>query len=249
MEEPGISAAEPATAGQKLLAWLVHVYTASGIVFALLATLEICRPETDPRRVFALLALAVLVDATDGTLARRWRVKRRLPQIDGRTIDDIVDYFTFTFVPLLLVWRMPWLPAPAELWISIALVTSLLGFANTHAKQEEQGFFLGFPSYWNIVAFYLGLSAEWTPPWLAAAAIVLLAAATVAPLRFIYPSLAPRAWRFPVLAGALAWFALLVAMLPEYPHNPPWLVLISLIYPLFYVALSLVVDARLRRAK
>ncbi len=65
--------------------------------------------------------------------------------IDGRTIDDIVDYLTYTFVPLLLMWRMGWLPQPAVLWIAPALVASLFGFANTAAKDETAGFFLAFP--------------------------------------------------------------------------------------------------------
>ena len=67
---------------------------------------EIARPVPDLRVVFAWLAAAVLIDATDGSLARRRDVSTRAPQILGRTIDDIVDYLTFTFLPLLLVWRM-----------------------------------------------------------------------------------------------------------------------------------------------
>src|ERR671916_3331022 len=141
----------------RLLAALVHVYTASGVLFALAATIEICSSAPDPRLVFVLLAAAVLVDATDGPLARRAEVKRWLPSIDGRTIDDIVDYLTFTFLPLLLVWRMGWLPEPAALWVVPALLASLFGFANTGAKDEEGGFFLGFPSYWNVVAIYAGI--------------------------------------------------------------------------------------------
>src|SRR5918994_2283876 len=130
--------------GSRIAAALVHVYTASGVLFALAATIEICSAAPDPRLVFVYLAAAVLVDATDGPLARRAEVKRWQPSIDGRTIDDIVDYLTFTFVPLLLVWRMEWLPSAAEFLIPAALIASVLGFSNTLAKQEDEGFFLGF---------------------------------------------------------------------------------------------------------
>src|ERR671916_535213 len=156
------------------------------------ATIEVCSAAPDPRLVFLLLAAAVLVDATDGPLARRADVKRRLPFIDGRTIDDIVDYLTFTFVPLLLVWRMGWLPEPAIIWIAPALVASLFGFANTAAKDEAGGFFLGFPSYWNVVAFYAGFSYYLYGPWVNAAVLLLFSLMTVLPVRFLYPNLTPR---------------------------------------------------------
>jgi phosphatidylcholine synthase len=217
----------------------VHLYTASGVVLAFLATAELCARSPDPRLVFALLAGAVLVDATDGPLARRWEVKRRLPAIDGRTIDDIVDYLTYTFVPLVLIWRMGWLPEPAVAWVAPALVASLFGFANTGIKDEAGGFFLGFPSYWNVVAFYAGFVDRLYGDWVNAAALLLLALATVLPIRFLYPNLAPRPWRRPVVVGALLWLAAMLALLPDYPRAPAGLVWLSMIYPAFYVGLSL----------
>ena len=228
----------------RLRAAAVHVYTASGVVLAFLATAEICSAEPDPRTVFILLALAVLVDATDGPLARRWEVKRWLPAIQGRTIDDIVDYLTYTFVPLLLVWRMGWVPEPALAWIAPALVASLFGFANTGIKDETGGFFLGFPSYWNVVAFYAGPLDRLHGPALNAALLLLLSVATLLPLRFLYPNLAPRPWRTPVILGALLWLGAMLAMLGDYPRVPAWAVWLSLLYPAFYVWLSLRLAAR-----
>lgn len=226
------------TTGQRARAYAVHLYTASGIVLALLAAMEIASPAPRPVRVFLLLAGTVLIDASDGPLARLWQVKRYAPAIDGRTIDDIVDYITYTFLPLLLVWRMGWLPEPAALWIAPALLASLFGFSNSGAKDEESGFFLGFPSYWNVVALYAGVVAEGWGPWPNVAIVLALAALTLAPVGFVYPNLAPRAWRVPVLAGALAWLVLLFAMLRDYPRVPGWLLLLSLLYPAFYTALS-----------
>jgi phosphatidylcholine synthase len=220
-------------------AWLVHAYTASGAALAFLAAAELCAAAPDPRRVFLLLAAAVLVDASDGPLARRWEVKRRLPAIDGRTIDDIVDYLAYTFLPLLLVWRMGWVPEPAALWLVPALVASLFGFANAGAKDETGGFFLGFPSYWNVVAFYAGLWATPAGVWVNAGFVLLLAGLTLVPVRFLYPNLAPPPWRLPVIVGAFAWLAVMAAMLPAYPAAPDWLVALSLVYPAFYVLLSL----------
>jgi phosphatidylcholine synthase len=222
----------------------VHVYTASGVVLAFLATAELCAAAPDPRLVFLLLALAVLIDATDGPLARRWDVKRSLPAIDGRKIDDIVDYLTYTFVPLALVWRMGWVPEPGIVWIAPALVASLFGFANTGAKDEAGGFFLGFPSYWNVVAFYAGFIHRLFGPPVNAAVILCLAVLTVLPVGFLYPNLAPRPWKVPVIAGAALWLGVMLSLLPEYPRSPAWAVWLSLTYPAFYVALSLTLRSR-----
>lgn len=225
-------------------AWFVHLYTASGIIFALLATLEICDPQPDPRRVFIWLTIAVLIDATDGPLARRFQVKKVLPHMQGRTIDDIVDYLTFTFIPMLLIARLEWVPQPTLLFVAPALMTSLLGFANSGAKDEEAGFFLGFPSYWNIVAFYLGIAAAHGLLWLNAIVVLALAALTVMPVAFIYPNLAPRRWKAAIMIGAFVWLAMIAAMLPRYPHPPMWLVWLSLVYPVFYTVISIAERSR-----
>jgi phosphatidylcholine synthase len=171
-------------------------------------------------------------------------VKRWLPAIEGRTIDDIVDYLTYTFVPLLLIWRMGWVPAPAAVWIAPALLASLFGFANTGIKDEAGGFFLGFPSYWNVVAFYAGLLHHLHGAAVNAAIVLLLAIATLLPLRFLYPNLTPRPWRGPIILGALLWLGVMLTMLPAYPRPPAWAVWLSLLYPAFYVGLSFRLAAR-----
>lgn len=245
-----MNSSSDATLAKKVRAYSVHVYTALGVVFAFLATVEVASAAPDARLVFLWLAVAGVIDATDGPLARRWDVKKYAWRIDGRTIDDILDYLTFAFIPLLLVWKMEWVVEPTGLWVVPAMLASLLGFANTGAKQEEQGFFLGFPSYWNIVAYYLGL---WVAlygtagAYLATGALVLLTALTLLPVRFVYPNLAPAPWRGVVLGGSVAWLLLLFAMLPFYPDVPGWLMWGSLIYPAFYVGLSVVLDVRERQ--
>ena len=235
----------PLTSGERIRGYAVHLYTASGIVLAALAAAEIFSPRPDPRTVFVLFAAATLVDASDGFLARRWEVKRTAPEIDGRAIDDIVDYITFTFLPLLLVWRMGWVPDPALLWITPALIASLFGFANTGAKDEGGGFFRGFPSYWNVVAFYAGL----LHPLASGVMIVALAVLTVLPVRFIYPTLAPRPWRTPLLMGAFAWLAFMLWTLRDYPDVAEWLLWLSLSYPLLYALLSWHLSRQDRRAR
>jgi phosphatidylcholine synthase len=230
-------------------AYAVHLLTASGIVAAFLAVAELFDDAPDERVVFVWLVVAVLLDAADGPLARAWDVKRFAPAIDGRTIDDIVDYLTFTFIPLLLVWRMGWVPFAPDLlgavWIVPALLASLLGFAHVGAKDEAAGYFRGFPSYWNIAAFYAGLAFHGlgeTGQWLNGALLLALAALTVSPVRFLYPNLTPRPWKLPVMLGAAAWLAVLLGMLLVYRRVPGWVIGVSLIYPAFYATLSILID-------
>ena len=239
---------EPTT-GQRLAAYGVHVLTASGIAFAFLAAAETTRPGCDPRLVFVWLIAAVIVDAIDGPLARRAHVKTRAADIDGRTIDDIVDYITFTFLPLLLVWRMGWVPEPKWLFVVPPMMASLLGFANVGAKEEDAGFFRGFPSYWNIAAFYCGLLAASGFLWASGLLLLALAVLTVAPVRFVYPNLAPRPWKTPLRVGAYLWMVIVLWMLWEFPENPAWLVGVSLVYPAVYAAASVWLDVRDRRQR
>ena len=241
------AATEP-TLFQRVRGYAVHVYTASGVGLAFLAAAEICAPAPDPRYCFILLFAAVFVDATDGFFARRWHVKTWAAAIDGRTIDDIVDYLTFTFLPLLLMWRMEWLPQPAALYVIPALIASLFGFANRQAKDEAGGFFLGFPSYWNVVAFYAGLFGGTGAAPITGLITLALALLTVLPVRFLYPNLTPPPWRVPVLVGALLWSTAILALLVNYPHGPRWLALLSLSYPAFYTIISFALSRRTRTA-
>lgn len=231
--------------GRKVRAYLVHILTASGVAFAFLAMAEVIRTDLDPRWVFAWLTLAVLIDSIDGPLARKWEVKSYAPRIVGDTIDLIVDYLTFTFIPLVLVWRMDWLPGWDGLWVTLVMVASLFGFANTSAKQTQEGFFLGFPSLWNVVAYYVGLlSVEYggLGSYASLAALLFLGLLTVVPVRFVYPNRVSMPWRAIVTVGGALWLVLLLALLPTFPELPDWggewVLWVSFIFPAFYFGLS-----------
>src|SRR5437762_3256853 len=98
--------------------------------------------------------IATVIDATDGTLARLVNVKQVLPGFDGRRLDDLIDFQTYTSLPLLLIWRAELLPPGQDAWLLAPLLASAYGFCQVAAKTDD-GYFLGFPSYWNIIAFYL----------------------------------------------------------------------------------------------
>lgn len=217
----------------------VHVFTASGAVLAFLAARAVFAG--DVRQALLWLLGAVAVDAADGWLARLARVAERMPRVSGARLDDLVDYLTYVFVPMLIVWHAGLLPrAWAPPVVAAVLVASAIGFAREDAKTADH-FFTGFPSYWNIVALYLLVGG--LPPAANASVLVALAALVFAPVGFVYPTRTP-ALRGLTLALGAAWGAALLLIVLALPAPPRWLVWASLAYPAYYVALSLVLDAR-----
>jgi len=77
---------------RRLLAWLVHLYTATGLVAAAaMAVLMIEGGERNFHGVLLLMIVATVIDSTDGALARRVDVRKWTPSFDGRRLDDITD--------------------------------------------------------------------------------------------------------------------------------------------------------------
>src|SRR5918999_3051857 len=156
--------------GKLALAWLVHLYTALGAVVAFAAVILI--KELKFQEAFWLMSLAVLIDASDGTLARAVRVKELIPWFDGDRLEDIVDYANYVIVPCWFMVHADLLPRADALWLaSLPLLASAYGFCQKEAKTSDN-FFLGFPSYWNIVVFYLYVLK--TPLWVNAFLIIAL---------------------------------------------------------------------------
>ncbi|HWP35453.1 MAG TPA: CDP-alcohol phosphatidyltransferase family protein [Thermodesulfobacteriota bacterium] len=217
----------------------VHAYTAVGALTAMLALQAGLAGEV--RRAFVWLAIAVVIDSTDGTLARRVNVKNVVPWLDGARMDDIVDYLTYVFVPSVLIYEWGLLPEPGG-WLIAAcpLVASAYGFSRTDAKTADH-FFTGFPSYWNVVALYM--YAAGSPPWLNAAALLVLSFLVFVPIRYLYPSRTPTLRGLTCTLGVI-WGGMLGVIIWQLPHASPSLLLASAFYPAYYLALSLYLGAR-----
>ena len=223
----------------RLAAWLVHAYTATGVVLAFLAAqAAVAR---DFRGAFVWLIVAVLVDSTDGVLARAARVKERLPHFSGENLDNIVDYLTYVFVPALIVWRAELVAGPWLLPVAAAmLLSSAYGFVSADAKTSDN-FFTGFPSYWNIVVLYLvllDLSRATN-----VAILVTFAALVFVRIGYVYPTRTPTARTLTLALGA-AWSVLMVALVLQLPTPHRWMAWLSLFFPVYYTVLSLALHAR-----
>jgi len=220
--------------GAVIAAWLVHAYTASGVVLALLAARAVI--DFDYRTAFFWLWLQVLIDATDGVLARRARVAERIPWFDGSKLDDVVDYLAYVFVPALCVWRAVLVPGDWTMWVAAAmLVSSGYGFSRRDAKTTDH-FFTGFPSYWNIVVFYLLVAGF--PSAVNAAVLLTFVVLVFIPVRYVYPSRTPVLQRVTNVIGGI-WSALMLLMLWQYPAVSRPIVWVSLAFPAYYFALSI----------
>jgi phosphatidylcholine synthase len=217
-----------------VFAWLVHLYTALGAVIAFLALYLI--DQFRFQEVFWLMALAVAIDATDGTLARAARVKERIPWFDGDRLEDIIDYLNYVLVPAFVLIRADLLPKGDALWLAgLPLLASAYGFCQKEAKTSDH-FFLGFPSYWNIVAFYLYILE--TPLWINGFLIIILSVLVFVPVRYVYPSRSPRLRTLTNSLGVL-WGIAVLFMIYRLPELQPELAFASLLFPAYYMALSI----------
>ncbi len=178
----------------------VHLLTATGAVFAMLAMLAAVEEKWS--LMFLWLVVAFFVDGIDGPLARKYHVKKHAAEFDGVLLDLIIDYLTYVFVPAYALFKSGLLPGWTG-WIAIIVITfaSAMYFADTRMKTKDNSF-SGFPGCWNMVVIVL---FAWQPSfWAMLAVIILLAIAMFLPLKFIHPVRTER-WRSVSLPMALAW--------------------------------------------
>ena len=230
----GLEFREPPPTWMKIRAFGVHFYTACGSLLAFLIVLAAIRGDAIQALWLALLAL--VIDGTDGWLARRFHVKETLPWFDGARLDDIVDYLTYVFAPILLLWNTGHLPkGPAGIILAaLPLLASGYQFCRVDAKTDDH-FFLGFPSYWNVLAFYIIIFN--LSPIIVGAILLTCSILVFVPIRYLYPS---RTVIFRPLTLLLTgiWLLSYALILQQMPTPQPLLAIFSLFYLLYYGALS-----------
>jgi len=212
-------------------AWLVHIYTGMGLIAAFAAFQALL--DGDAQTVFLWQGLALFIDATDGPLARRWEVRRWIPTFNGRKLDDIVDYINYTLIPVIFAYQFRLVSGPATIVLPVVLIASAYGFSQEQAKTDD-GYFTGFPSYWNLVIFYLYLLSP--APWVSAALLGFFSGLVFVPVRYL-------TWRSEILPRltfvlSISWFLVLGGLLLWFEGVPLWVVWSSLLYPLYHLGVS-----------
>jgi phosphatidylcholine synthase len=224
---------------RKLLAWSIHLLTASGVVLGFLAILAIFEGEW--RAAMILMGIATIIDGFDGSLSRLAQVTRVLPGFDGAMLDNIVDFQCYVVVPALFIYQAGLVPAN---WLVAAPVLILLAssyqFAQADAKTEDH-FFKGFPSYWNVLVIYFVLFA--TPPLFNLAVLLACAVMVFVPLRYLYPS-RMAGNRGMTIFLTVIWVGVMGVILWQYPAVQPWLLWASLLYVVYYLGMSLWANVR-----
>ena len=222
-EHPGLN---------RLLVFLVHLFTASGTFFSLLAL--VAAIEKHWPQMFGWLAVALFVDGIDGVLARKLRAAETLPRFSGDILDLVVDYLGYVLVPALAIATGAILPPSLEMPAAAAiLISSAIYFADRQMKTENW-YFRGFPAVWNLVAFYLFLLRP--DPRVALAIVVAFVALTFLPVLFIHPLRVKRLRPLNITLASI-WSALAILTLVR-DFSPPAYVtaILSLIGVYFLLA-------------
>ncbi len=245
MDDLSAESATPISPWLRLRAFAVHLYTASGAVLALL--IVVAAVGGDVVRALWLGLAALIIDSTDGLLARRFRVSEFLPRFDGARLDDIVDYMTYVLAPVLLLWTSGYLP-PGPTGVMIAalpLLASSYQFCQVDAKTSDH-FFRGFPSYWNILAFYAIVFS--LSPTAVGTILVVCSLLVFVPIRYVYPSRTVAFRKTTVTLTAL-WLLCYAAILFQMPEPNSLLLLFSLLYLVYYLALSFHLSGKMLKAR
>jgi len=216
-------------------AWGVHLFTATGAIWGLLALIAIF--DHDWRMMIIWMIVAMLVDGFDGMLARWADVKTYANGIDGSLLDNMLDYLNYVVVPALFLVEADVLPAGLRLTgACLILLTSAYQFTQTDAKTDDHHF-KGFPSYWNVMALYMLLMD--LPQWVNFGFLVLFNVMVFIPIKYIYPS-RNSYLRHLTLALTYLYGAVGIWGLIQYPNQPEWVVWVSFLYVAYYLVLSVI---------
>jgi len=212
----------------KIRALSVHLLTATGAVFAMLAMLAAVDARWD--LMFLWLVVAFIVDGIDGPLARHYDVKKNAAEFDGVLLDLIIDYLTYVFIPAFALFKSGLMDGWTG-WFAIILITftSAMYFSDTRMKTKDNSF-SGFPGCWNMLVLVIfALEPNF---WVSLALVTILAVAMFLPLKFVHPVRTER-WRVVTLPVAIAWtfFAGWAAWVDFHPESwAHWGLVITSVY-------------------
>ena len=204
---------------QKVLAWSVHVFTASGLLAGFMAILAI--EQKDWKMAMVWLVVCLLIDGIDGTFARLFNVKEVLPHVDGKTMDYVIDFATYAIIPAYFFHQTELV---SEMWrfpcTAVILLVSAIYYAREGMVSKDY-YFIGFPVLWNLVVFYLFFVVQFSPI-INTILIIVFAIMHFIPIKFAYPSQTSKLRVLTVGVTAI-FFAILVGILHYYPVRKMWL--------------------------
>ena len=197
----------------KIAAWAVHGFTASGAVLGFLAIISIFN--NDLVGAFLWLGLALLIDGLDGSLARKIGVTDKTPNIDGSALDLVIDYLNYVIIPALMIYWFQFVPPGWEIYIPAGIVAvSLYTFANINMKTSDY-YFSGWPAIWNILVLYFYILG--TNLWINLIVIIILYILTFVPIKFVHPLRVKNLRNYTIFATVL-WGASTLKLVTANPN-------------------------------
>ena len=197
----------------KIAAWAVHGFTASGAVLGFLAIISIFN--NDLVGAFLWLGLALLIDGLDGSLARKIGVTDKTPNIDGSALDLVIDYLNYVIIPALMIYWFQFVPLGWEIYIPAGIVAvSLYTFANINMKTSDY-YFSGWPAIWNILVLYFYILG--TNLWINLIVIIILYILTFVPIKFVHPLRVKNLRNYTIFATVL-WGASTLKLVTANPN-------------------------------
>jgi len=215
---------------QKIMAWSVHIFTASGICSAFMAILAVA----DHKWVEAFwwLLLCQLIDGVDGGFARLFRVKEVLPKMNGGTIDNVIDFVTYAVIPAYFFYEAELVSEVLNLPLTFLILLVSAIYYGKEGMVSEDNYFIGFPVIWNIAVFFMFFVFHVSPFW-NTVYIITLCILHFVPIKFVYPSRASKQF-WPTLIATINLFVALIMILFNYPETTIWNYLAEL--SVFYYA-------------
>ncbi len=167
----------------KAFAWAAHIFTASGLIFGFLGLIAILNGEQT--LAFLFMGFALVIDGVDGTLARYVNVEEALPEVDGSTLDNVIDMFNYSILPVLMIYWFSMVPYNLVHITCISiLLASCYTFSDKNMKTTDY-YFKGFSALWNLLVFFLFILDLGL--WFNFGAICLCLILTFIPIKIIHP--------------------------------------------------------------
>ncbi len=230
------------TIKEKTLAWFVHVFTATGVVFGLLAIIAISKHQF----ILAMfwLIIAFIVDGVDGMMARKFKVKEVLPFMEGKNIDFVIDFANYAIIPAYFLYEAFWIingekvhVLPNIEWVKITAVSILLLVSALYYGKEpmvsEDMYFIGFPVMWNAVIYFM-FFVTYLPAWINFGFVLFFAILHFVPLKYTYPS---QNKKYQILNWVvfIIFIVSTILILWNYPNDQLWMRILSGMYLPFFI--------------
>ncbi|QJC22674.1 phosphatidylcholine synthase [Arcanobacterium buesumense] len=202
-------------------AWAVHAFTMTGVIWVILAIRALMID--DYKMMWLWLGIALVVDAADGPMARKTKVTEVIPWFSGTMMDNIVDYMTWTMVPVVFMAKV--LPFGGEYFAIAAAIlaatSSMFCYANTLMKSADW-YFVGFPAAWNIVIVIMWLfGTNAITNWIV---VILFSVLALIPWKWIHPFRVKHLRIFNAIA-AIVWVVITAIWVAVYPGTPLWILI------------------------